>query len=86
MVRVAGLLFLAGSVLTVLGIVFPHSPKADLDGFWAIAAGTAVVAILLLGSRERLPTWSLQGFMVLATLTISLSLYLNGERLGGAAG
>lgn len=85
MVRVAGLLFLAGSVMTVLGIVFPHSPKADVDGFWAIAAGTAVAAMLLLRWRERLPTWSLQGFMVLATLIISLTLYFNGERLGGPA-
>jgi diguanylate cyclase (GGDEF)-like protein len=85
MVRVTGLLYLAGSAMTVLGIVFPHSPKADVDAFWAIAAGTAAVATLLFGWRERLPTWSLQGFMVLATLIISLSLYFNGERLGGQA-
>jgi diguanylate cyclase (GGDEF)-like protein len=83
--RVAGLLFSAGAVITVLGIAFPHSPKADVDGFWGIAAGTAAVATLLFGWRERLPTWSFQGFMVLATVIISLSLYFNGERLGGPA-
>jgi diguanylate cyclase (GGDEF)-like protein len=83
MVRVAGLLFLAGSMITVLGIVFPHSAKADVDGFWAIAAGTAAVATLLFAWRDRLPTWSFQGLMVLATVIISLSLYFNGERLGG---
>ena len=85
MARVAGVLFLAGSAITVLAIVFPHSAKADVDGFWAMAAGTAAVATLLFAWRERLPTWSFQGFMVLATLVISLSLYFNGERLGGPA-
>ncbi len=83
MVRVAGLLFLAGSVMTVLAIAFPHSPKANVTGFWAIAASDALVATLLLGWPERLPTRSFQAFMVLATLSISLSLYFNGERLGG---
>jgi hypothetical protein len=85
MVRVAGLLFLAGSVMTVLAIAFPHSPKADMAGFWAIAAANAVVATLLLGWPERLPTWSFQAFMIFATMSISLSLYFNGERLGGPA-
>ncbi len=85
MVRVAGLLFLAGSVMTVLAIAFPHSPEADVRGFWAIAAANAVVATLLLGWPERLPTWSYQAFMIFATLSISLSLYFNGERLGGPA-
>lgn len=85
MVRVAGLLFLAGAVMTVLAIAFPHSSKADVGGFWAIAAANAAVAILLLGWPERLPTWSFQAFMVLATVSISLSLYFNGERLGGPA-
>jgi diguanylate cyclase (GGDEF)-like protein len=85
MVRVAGLLFLAGSVMTVLAIAFPHSPKADMAGFWAIAAANAVVATLLLGWPERLPTWSFQAFMIFATVSISLSLYFNGERLGGPA-
>ncbi len=82
---VAGLLFLVGSVITVAAILFPHSPKADIDGFWAIAAGTAVVAAVLLGLHERLPAWVYQGVMVLGTLTISLTLYFNGERHGGPA-
>jgi diguanylate cyclase (GGDEF)-like protein len=83
--RTAGALFLVGSVMTVLSIVFPHSPKADIEGFWAMAAGTGVVSTLLLGWSERLPAWSYQGVMVLATLTVSLSLYFNGERQGGPA-
>lgn len=85
MCRTAALLFLGGAVMTVLGIVFPHSPKADIDGFWAIACGSGLVAALLLGFWQRLPQWSYQGFMVLASLLISLSLYFNGERHGGPA-
>ncbi len=85
MVRVAGLLFLTGSVMTVLAIAFPHSPQADVTGFWGIAAADAVVATVLLGWPERLPAWSYQAFMIFATVSISLSLYFNGERLGGPA-
>jgi diguanylate cyclase (GGDEF)-like protein len=82
---VAGLLFLVGSAITVAAIVFPHSPKADIDGFWCIAVGTAVAAAVLLSGHERLPAWVYQGVMVLGTLTISLTLYFNGERHGGPA-
>ena len=82
---VAGLIFLVGSVITVAGIVFPHSPKADIDGFWAIAAGAALAAAALLAWHERLPPWVYQGVMALGTLIISLTLYFNGERHGGPA-
>jgi diguanylate cyclase (GGDEF)-like protein len=82
---VAGSMYLVGSVITVLAILFPHSPKADVDGFWCIAAGTAVVAAVLLAWHARLPSWTYPAVMVLGTLTISLTLYFNGERLGGPA-
>lgn len=85
MVRVAGLLFLAGSVMTVLGIAFPHSSKADVGGFWGIAVANAAVATLLLRWPERLPVWTFQALMFLGTAFISLALYFNGERLGGPA-
>jgi diguanylate cyclase (GGDEF)-like protein len=81
--RIVGLLFLVGSVMTIVSIVFPHSPKADIYGFWAIAAGTAVLAVMLFGFSERLPSWSYQGFLAAASLIVSLSLYFNGERHGG---
>ncbi len=83
--HVAGLLYLVGAVITVAAIIFPHSPKADITGFWAIAAGVAVVAAVLLRWHERFPAWVYQVVMVLGTLTISLTLYFNGERLGGPA-
>ncbi len=80
---VAGLMFLVGSVITVAAILAPHSPKADITGFWAIAAGLAVIGAALLRWHGRLPAWVYQGVMVLGTLTISLTLYFNGERHGG---
>lgn len=83
--RIAGLLFLVSSVMTVVAIIFPHSPKADLEGFWAIAAGTAVAATLLLGWSRRLPAWSYQAIMLLGSVIVALSLYFNGERHGGPA-
>ena len=82
---VAGLMFLVGSAITVAAIIFPHSPKAEIAGFWAIAAGAAVVAAVLLCLHNRLPAWVYRGVMVLGTLTISLTLYFNGERHGGPA-
>lgn len=82
---VAGLLYLVGSLITVAAILFPHSPKADVEGFWFIAAGTAVAAAALLGSHEHLPAWVYQGVMALGTVIISLTIYFNGERLGGPA-
>lgn len=83
--RVAGWMFLAGSLTTVVSIVFPHSPKADIPAFWIMAAGTAVVATLLLGLSDRLPAWSYQGVMALGSVLVALSLYFNGERHGGLA-
>ena len=44
-----------------------------------------MLAAVLLGWHERLPAWVYQGVMVLGTLTISLTLYFNGERHGGPA-
>jgi diguanylate cyclase (GGDEF)-like protein len=85
MCRTAAFLFLVGAVMTVLGIAFPHSPKADIPGFWAIAVVNGLVAALLLGLWERLPEWSYQGFMVLGSVMVSLALLFNGERHGGPA-
>ena len=81
--HVAGALFAFGAVTTVVCIVLPHSPQADIAGFWGIAAGTAVGAGLLLWLADRLPPWAYQGFMLLGSAIVSLSLYFNGERRGG---
>jgi diguanylate cyclase (GGDEF)-like protein len=81
--RVAATLYLTGSAMTVLCILLPHSPKVDIGGFWAIAGGTGLVALLLFRYAERLSPRSYELFMLLASLTITLSLYFNGERHGG---
>lgn len=83
--RVAGLLFLVGSVTTVVAILFPHSPRADVDAFWALAVFTALFAVVLLATCERLPAWPYQAVMVVGSLIVSLAIYFNGERLGGHA-
>jgi diguanylate cyclase (GGDEF)-like protein len=81
--RVAGTLFLIGSAMTVLGIVLPHSPRVDVNGFWVMAAGTALIAMLLLRWPGRLSTRTYGWCMLLGSLTVTLSLYFNGERHGG---
>jgi diguanylate cyclase (GGDEF)-like protein len=83
--RVAGTLFLLGSALSILGILLPHSPQAEVVGFWAIALATAVIGVLLLRYRDRLPERAYQGVMLIGSLTVTLSLYFNGERLGASS-
>jgi diguanylate cyclase (GGDEF)-like protein len=85
MARVAGTLFLLGSALSVAGILLPHSPKAEVLGFWSIALATAVIAVPLLRYGHRLPEGAYQWVMLLGSLIVTLSLYFNGERLGGAS-
>jgi diguanylate cyclase (GGDEF)-like protein len=83
MARVAGVLYLIGSGLTVAGVLIPHSAKADVNAFWIMAAGMAVVGAVLLRAADRLPPWSFPAVMLLGSVIITLSLYFNGERLGG---
>jgi diguanylate cyclase (GGDEF)-like protein len=83
--RVAGLLFGVGTVTTVVSIAFPHSPQADVTGFWAIAGFLAVASVVLFAASEHMPAWAYQGVMVLASAIVSLAIYFNGERLGGRA-
>src|SRR4051794_27522942 len=81
--RVAGSLFLVGAVLTVLGILLPHSPRADVGGFWIMAAAVTVLGVVLVAYAPHLPVRIYPLVMLLASLTITLALYFNGERHGG---
>jgi hypothetical protein len=83
--RVAGTLFLSGSAMTVLGILLPHSPQADVGGFWAMAGGTALGASVLFRYARRLSLRSYECWMLLGSITITLSIYFNGERHGGSS-
>jgi diguanylate cyclase (GGDEF)-like protein len=80
--RVAATLFVAGSALTVLGILLPHSPKADVGGFWAMACGTALGAVLLFRCAARMSPPAYECCMLIASAIITLSIYFNGERHG----
>ncbi len=81
--HVAGLLYLIGFVTTVVAILLPHSPQADVPAFALLAVAMAAVAALLLGYPRPLPAWSYEAAMFLGTAIVSLTLYFNGERLGG---
>ena len=81
--RVAGTLFVAGTALTVLGIVLPHSSKADVTGFWALAVGTALGALLLFRCAARLSLRFYECCMLIGSSIITLSIYFNGENHGG---
>lgn len=83
--QVAGLLFLVGTVTTVLGIVFPHSPQAEVAGFWVLAAVMAATSLGLFALRERLPRSAYLVVIALGSAIVSLAVYFNGERHGGRA-
>lgn len=83
--RVAGVLFAIGSAMTVGGILLPHSPQADLTGFWVMGAVTAVCAAALLHYAPRLSMRSYVAWMLVGSVIITLSIYFNGERHGGAS-
>jgi diguanylate cyclase (GGDEF)-like protein len=81
--RVAGALFLIGAALTVSGVLLPHSREAEVGGFWLLAAGTAPIGLLLVLYARRIPEGAYRWVMLLGSLIVTLSLYLNGERHGG---
>jgi diguanylate cyclase (GGDEF)-like protein len=80
--RIAGTLFWIGTAMTVIGLLLPHSPDVDVEGFWVIAAVTAVGGALLFRYAGRLPLWSYFWWMLLGSVIVTVSLYFNGERYG----
>ena len=84
--RYGSLLFAAGAVVTVVGLVLPHPPEVDEHGLAAVAAGCALVALVMRIGDEQLPGWAYHLVMACGTALISLALLFNGERNGGAAG
>lgn len=81
--RVAGVLYLIGFLTTVVAIVLPHSPQADVTAFALLALAMAAVAALLLAYPRPLPRRTGEAAMFLGTAIVSLTLYFNGERHGG---
>lgn len=81
--RSAGVLFLAGAMLSGLGVLFPHSREADIPGFIGIALGAGLIGLLLVRFGHRMGTSGPVGAMLLASCLVGLSLVFNGERHGG---
>ena len=86
MARIAAALFGAACVVTLLGILLPHQPEADVEGLEVVSAGAGIVAAILLLAGARLPGWAVHVWVALGTVLVSLALLFNGERHGGAAG
>jgi hypothetical protein len=84
--RAAAALFAAAGIITGIGLALPHQPEADEAALGALAVMCLFVAALLWLRRSRLPTALLHAGCVIGTLFVSLSMFFNGERLGGAAG
>ena len=51
--RVAGTLFLIGVVLTISGVLLPHSSEADVGGFWLLEPATRRFGVLSRVSELR---------------------------------
>src|ERR1700722_18780525 len=83
--RVAGILFLVGSAMSALGILLPHAAQADTRGFWILAGATAAAGVALLVAAELIPRRGYEGVMLIASVAVTLSLYLNGEIHGAPA-
>ena len=84
--RYAALLFGASTVVSALGLIFPHQAEANDGGLTLIVIAAGALAVVLALGGERLPAWAIELVLAAATILISLSLVFNGERDGGAAG
>jgi diguanylate cyclase (GGDEF)-like protein len=84
MILAAGL-FAGGSLLTLVATVAPHSPDVDVTGTWLVVFCSALVAAIYWLGRDDLPRWTLYVGVALGTVMISSGVYINGERVGGAA-
>ena len=84
--RYGALLFGAGALVTVAGLVLPHQPEVDEPGLAVVAVLAALAAAVLLVARGRLPHGAYHAVLAMGTITVSLGLFFNGERHGGPAG
>lgn len=84
MARHIALLFAAGATATTVSILLPHPPEADELGLAIVATISAVIAAVFAAGRERMPGWAFHLLLPVSTAVISLSLFFNGERHGGA--
>jgi diguanylate cyclase (GGDEF)-like protein len=86
MARFGAWLFGAAAIVTTLGLVLPHQRQVDVEGLYAVVAGSAALCTLLLLWGERLPYDAYQLVAAAGTLLVAVAIISNGERHGGAAG
>ena len=86
MARFGAILFGAGAIVTLLGLLLPHQPQVDELGLQILVAVSAVTAVALMLWGERAPDWAYMVVVAVGTLLVSLGIVSNGERHGGAAG
>ena len=86
MAHFGAILFGAGAIVTVLGLILPHQPQVDELGLQVVIAASALTAVALLLWGERAPDSAYMLVVVVGTLIVSLGIVSNGERHGGSAG
>jgi diguanylate cyclase (GGDEF)-like protein len=76
-------LWLAGSLLLLITLALPHSPRFETDPLLVLAGWSLAHALVLAAAGRRLPNWAYQATLLSATLTISFGLYLTHEPTTG---
>ena len=79
MARVAAGMFIAGAVLTALGMALPHPPEAFMIGFAAISVLCVVAALIMFTLGPMMPLWAFQVAMALGTLMVTGLIYLRKD-------
>jgi diguanylate cyclase (GGDEF)-like protein len=78
-------LFAGGAALTLLTTLLPRSPQVDVVGAWTLTLCAAAAAAVFWLGRDSLPFWTVFVGIAIGTALITLGVYVNGERNGGAA-
>lgn len=84
--RYGALLFGAATLVSALGLIFPHQAEADDGGLTLVVIAAAAVSAFLAVGGSRLASWAIELAVACGTVLIALSVVFNGERDGGAAG
>lgn|GEM_PF-4331837 len=78
-------LFGGGALLTLVATVLPRSPQVDVAGAWVLFLAAATAAAIFWLGRDSFPFWMVFVGILLGTAMITMGVYVNGERDGGAA-
>jgi diguanylate cyclase (GGDEF)-like protein len=79
-------LFLAGSFVTALSLLLPHSEYVDERGYWILAGAQIALSALLLAIPRSFATRTIPAIVVVAGIaSVSFAVLMNGERDGGSA-